>query len=900
MANLLKKILIGGAIGIAVVVVLAWLLLSSSILSGMRGDLVARLLSTQIGQHVEIADGVDIDFRPTPRVEVRGIEMPESDTPGLGQVKVGRIEFFPNLSALSDRKVEVSQLSISGVHVDIKTDGKPAASDTSASEAMPSEKAATMALDKIFGPIITDRQIHFADIGLTYADEKNGFEVDLELVDVAVVQGSEGAPITLDASGTMNGQDITVSANVPLSEPFEGAIAFGDNTIKFDGLPDGGSYENGFSANLKGDIKNLGQLLEIAKLQQAHQGTADLSAVFISRDGKQSLNDIVVSIAFEGGQSLEVAGSLGELASKDDDDIGVDIQLYTSQNRPAPAKERRDLVLTAFNTSIRAEPGKAPYHQMTISTNGFVLQTGGFGPPPIELSGISRTPDGLLKLGKVLINVGPEGDPFLILNGSVGDALRLQDVVVDADLDMPGTNLFGLQYYKGSDALGQLTGGFRLEGDTKELRLTDLQAQSKNTDIWSMDVTGQVGNAIKLKDVALDIKADIPSTANLLQALGLEPIATEKVSLDVALDSDGTDWKTKTSLDVADSNLDIEINAHLTRDDREVTGTVTSDLIDRDDLENVLKATVALQELHRKLKEQADAEAAKEPKLENVATEPGEPTGQNLTNVTLEPIASVLLVADSSLKIDVDIKEITGPKGSSALQTSITKQGAKIAMERAKFEFAGMSFDAGWDIDLDAEPDLVNLSGSTSGLALETVMRQLKVKKGATGTLSADFELSGSYDSVSSFLETVSGTATLGLHSGSIDTQLLDIAGMGVLPWVFHKKKGKTAPLTCIRAPLEAENGRVTSTAMVVETGEVQVVVYGDIDFANKTLNLAGQPRRIGKPLSRSPWPFTLQGPFSDPKTKVGDGPRRLKRADGKDKMPARRTPCVPDIYQLQ
>ena len=65
-------------------------------------------------------------------------------------------------------------------------------------------------------------------------------------------------------------------------------------------------------------------------------------------------------------------------------------------------------------------------------------------------------------------------------------------------------------------------------------------------------------------------------------------------------------------------------------------------------------------------------------------------------------------------------------------------------------------------------------------------------------------------------------------------------------------------------------------------------------------MDISGQPRKIGEPLSRSPWPFTAKGSMAKPKIKVKDGPRRMKRSDGADTMPAKRKACVPDILQLQ
>ena len=150
------------------------------------------------------------------------------------------------------------------------------------------------------------------------------------------------------------------------------------------------------------------------------------------------------------------------------------------------------------------------------------------------------------------------------------------------------------------------------------------------------------------------------------------------------------------------------------------------------------------------------------------------------------------------------------------------------------------------------------------------------------------------------FLATLDGTANVSMRNGSIDSQLLDLAGLGVVPWLFSKDRGAAATIVCARAPLQISNGRFSTKQAVVETDRVQIVVFGNVDLKRKTLDITGQPRRIGKPLSRSPWPFTAVGPIAKPKIKVKDGPRRLRRSDGASTMPQRRKICVPDILQLK
>jgi hypothetical protein len=87
---------------------------------------------------------------------------------------------------------------------------------------------------------------------------------------------------------------------------------------------------------------------------------------------------------------------------------------------------------------------------------------------------------------------------------------------------------------------------------------------------------------------------------------------------------------------------------------------------------------------------------------------------------------------------------------------------------------------------------------------------------------------------------------------------------------------------------------------MVLETQDIQMVAWGSLDWARNRIDLRAEPRPIGKPLARSPWPFTVNGALSDPTFKLLVGGRRMKRTDGADTMPAKRVKCKPDILQLK
>ena len=163
---------------------------------------------------------------------------------------------------------------------------------------------------------------------------------------------------------------------------------------------------------------------------------------------------------------------------------------------------------------------------------------------------------------------------------------------------MPTASLFGTEVFEDADALGRITGAFRLSGNAQVLEISELNAASHGTDLWHLSITGAVKNALNFGDVALNVEADIPSAADLLEALGLARVDDAgPVTLAAGLNSQGTHWETAVQVGIAAS--DLQLKGELDADDPYpvVRGSVESDLIQIDHLRDVIAATVELARL---------------------------------------------------------------------------------------------------------------------------------------------------------------------------------------------------------------------------------------------------------------------------------------------------------------
>ncbi|CUH47585.1 AsmA family protein [Ruegeria atlantica] len=877
-----KGILICCAVAF-VAVFAAWLFLSSALFSSVRTTFVENLISKKLGQEVRIEDEVRLGIGRQLQVSAAGLELPGSQNADVKLAAIDEIEFEVSARDLWNSKLSLSGLSLSGVHLNLITDKDGFGNWQSISQPEAEAGKPANSPTPLLAGILTDRKIDLTDIAILYQNDLNGLELDLQLPELLLKRDTETDVATAVGAGSLNGESFDLNATFPAEDPFQLAMNFEQISIVAEEVP----QENGLQVATTVEIAELGQLLDILKLSRVLEGKGSIGATFTSVDGVARIDDLSVLADLDGGQSLSLTGQIGELGNPEDVSLTTRIRLYPEDAEPAPAASRYDLKLIAVDMVIDSVPGQVPQRQMVIKTNGFTLDTSGEGPPPIKFSELSRTPEGALKVGNINLRIGNPADPFVILNGSVDDALQLQGISAEGLMDIPASSLISPELFGPDDQLGRFSGDFHLDGDINQLSLTNLDGKTSDTDVWNLEVHGTVKNVLKFEDLDLAIDVAVPSGADLLKALSLERVQTGQARLEINLVSEGTDWNASANVEVAESVLKIVADLDDATSDPVLKGSIESDLIKIDQIRTIIQAAAQLRKL-----------GGTESNEEDVNHE-ADDTGP-LTDVTLKPIGRSVLLSGMDMDVDIDLRHIEGAKGISSLQSELTLTENELKAGPLKFEYGGAQFDVSGQMDLSNDARLLTLTGKAGGWQLDDILHGLKFKKGASGTIYADFSVTGGTDSLKHFANSMSGNATVSLRDGSIETQLLDLAGLGVLPWVFTKEKQKVAPIVCLRAPISISNGSISTKQTTLETDHVQVVVFGGVDVAGKFLDLNLQPRKIGEPLSKSPWPVTLKGPLAKPKIKVKDGPKRLKRSDGADKMPAKRKLCVPDILQLR
>jgi hypothetical protein len=196
----------------------------------------------------------------------------------------------------------------------------------------------------------------------------------------------------------------------------------------------------------------------------------------------------------------------------------------------------------------------------------------------------------------------------------------------------------------------------------------------------------------------------------------------------------------------------------------------------------------------------------------------------------------------------------------------------------------------------------------------------------AHGKLRGQFNVTGNRNSAKAFVNSMAGSATISMSNGTVATSLLELAGLGIFPWLFSAElnQGYTN-IVCAVVPLKIKSGRVSTGSTVIETLRVQMVIGGNLDWKNETIALRAEPRPVGRPLARSAWPIEVTGSVTSPKLNLTPGGNKRPKSEaqaGKKKTlklgifsgakkksksqdetvspSPQRMPCKPDILQVQ
>ncbi len=921
-------------------------MIESRAFNSWRSELLAEALTIQMGQQVEVEGDVSVSLGFPTRIVMTEVRIPSATMPQVDLAQLDTLSLEANPAELLQGVLDFDRLRVSGliVHL-IRTEDHRNnwSQDGQGGTQVSASQSSSTASDSDWYGMASDlvnfvrlRSEAFTSVQILFEDQGTNFLFDFNLEEMTFHRDATSQRLLVESKGSVNTSPFKFSGDYAQNGPFTTSIALAGTTFTYNGASKLDKERQISEAQLVFDTAEIGDLLKVLKLERSLEGHAELRAA-IRHDGNMiDITDSTAEMVFKGGQRIAASGRIGDLKKLDDMEVEVRVQLYPDGRQPFQARKLSEIRVLGAEATLIGKNGKIFVDDATTHTNAFNYSLDEIG--PISVDRIRRTDDGHLSLSDVSIQAGPPNRPILKATGSIEDFLAGRSFEFDGIFSAPMTLLFpGLDDVSGVQ-FGGVNAEFRVDDESGFPRLARFSAYNVASDLWSMTAEAQSGSDQSPKSLDLDLSVDIPDGVAFFRALGAKEADYSNFALTIAGQADQNGLASNIEATAGKSTLSTSLALTRQVDRTRLDGKVTSEDVLVDDLR---RAVAGIVEFNRAFsRQEAEGSGAArdrnrvelqplvlpktEATLEEVLLDPDIlPMVLPQEEITLEALLAedgveplILSERDLSIKdmldlktlflhtdvdVAIEIEKISGVHGVTRISSVLEATGGKASLGPVNFKYGGGFIDAEASMDLLNSPDKVRVKGSTGGWDIGKILASLGKDVTANGVLNGNFDLSGSQKSTGKFLNSMRGDVALRISSGSIATSLIELAGMGILPWLFsEERRQRYTRIECLEAPLRFDAGKVSFKNLVMETGKVQLVARGDMDWVRDAISVRAEPRAIGRPLSRSPWPITIAGRLSDPKFKLLIGGVRASRSDGATQMPSRRTRCVPDILQLQ
>lgn len=884
------------------VITLAWLALATPFFSQLRKSYIEDYLTAQIGQPLIVEGDVRVVIGRTTFVHVSKVRIPSSNIDDLNLAELNLLEWELNLPALLKRKIDLDNLTIDGLQANaitkadgttswIKRSPKPETpKEPEVDETEEPEVAQTLSGKPSIFSFLSDKTVTFTNIGLVSIDEKSGFEFVFNLESILLEQLENGNLVSVSGGGTVNDQEFTLDGKYPKGQPFTNTLIFGDIEVTYNGETIDAAQGGGYSAKLALDTGEIGEVFDVLGLERSFDGTGALSADITSQPGLLAIQNLQSVLDLSKGQQITIDGNVNNVIDRSGFDIKVQARLHPEGQPPANADTLKDLKLTRIDAHIVNQDDALEFKKLVVRTNAFEQGLSKVG--PISIGRVYKTEQQTLGLEDVHIQAGPNGAPYIVASGGIGDIFKFKSVDLQGTLAGSADLLLKTLSKEDVAKFGSISAEFKVSDQAGHLGLTELRATTKDTDLWSLGADISVEDVTELDGLKAAIGIAISDTANFLDVLKLDPVDIGAVEFAVSLEGQATAADLELLFNAGKSDLKTTVSFDLSKEINVIRGDILSNRIRLEDLRDGTRVLVQLSESGKPY----DPEKKEQP-----APDDGPP----IQPLVLEEKNGLLdlerILTETDLEIGLELKEFVGDAGTSSMSSKFVAKEGQIEAGPLELYYGPGFFKVTASMDAIENPKLVKVKGSTSGWDFGKLLDAVGLGIDAHGTLSAAFDVAGNATSGKAFINSMTGPASLNMGGGSIATSLLELAGLGIFPWLFSEElAARQTEIVCVKAPVWVQAGNVSFKSIVAETRRVQLVINGNVNWVGDSIKIRGEPRRVGDPLARSAWPFDVTGKLSDPKFKLDVGGSRSVRADGADEMPANRVPCQQDILQLE
>jgi uncharacterized protein involved in outer membrane biogenesis len=407
---------------------------------------------------------------------------------------------------------------------------------------------------------------------------------------------------------------------------------------------------------------------------------------------------------------------------------------------------------------------------------------------------------------------------------------------------------------------GQVDSPLALQNPRQPYRL-DLSARAGE---MRARVHGSLPEPLQMEDVAVDFELSGPDLAQLYQFAGIVLPTTPPFALQGDLVRHGNRYSYRGfSGKVGDSDIAGDAQIELGRERPRLTARLKSRVLDFDDLAGFVGGTPS----------SGDGETASAEQQRQAAARRA--SGKRLPSTPIR--------LDRLRSMDADVQLTAGRVISPRLPLETMNAHLKLVdgvmrIDPLDFGAAGGRLASKVRLDARAAPAKFQLDTSVQQLDLPKLMPRVEKLRESLGTIVGVIQFEGQGDSTATVMASANGSISVIMGEGRVSNLLLEIAGLDIAESLkFLIGKDRQITVRCAYADFGIEDGVAEARAVAFDTTDTALLVRGDIDFRDESLDLTLLP----KPKDMSPLsirtPLKIGGTLADPSFGLKGGPFLLR-----------------------
>ncbi|WP_428673808.1 AsmA-like C-terminal region-containing protein [Roseibium sp.] len=830
-----RRVLISLAFAGAGLVGFVLLALYSGVLLPLRQLYAEHILQSIVDRKVKVGGPVAITLSDTIRVSIRDAQIANDSQEAYSRL-FQEVTLDVSYGVLLAGEADIHSFGMYGATVDV--------SPVSA-EAGPEEFSENRwDLAKIPSEILKNpisNNLVLSDVLVMYRDKANGWDESITIdtlrferqpgakdIKVSLVAEANGYPISVD------GQIFDDPANA-LLKTFASSVVMPSLKAEFDGRIDISKDIASMEARLSAGSPAVHDLLGAFGYETSLEAEGEVQVELKGALDRLSAENLSASLETKLGDRYTLAGRVGNLALAS----GIDTRFAGSLAPPETPSKGSDavVVLTGFSGKLVGDWSSLRVRETHVYSNIAALDLEELG--PISIGRIVKRPDDRIALEDIRILDGPipQQSP-IVLTGRVEDALAASGVRIDGTFRFPTSHLLELDVPEIA-ALGAVAGTVALSDEDGLLGLTQLEGGIEGSDLISAAFSLNVP-ALRLIDrFQFETEIGIPDLVAYGTAIGAE------------ISGATTSLVFKGKAELVSNGMSMDGLLHLGSSDVELAATFQ-------DVEDAEKAKHTKFHASGSLSSVRFSLSEFDPLLDILAYS-GPP---DLKNIEIDRSDFDNLIVDVS--VDISELDVDGKKAGD-LQGDIHLEDRILSLKDFSLRFLSGAVKGNFSFNLSSDAPSLSAQGRIEKFNLARLLKELGITSPVTSTVYSSFDINAGTTSSAGFLKTMSGRVTTSLWGGNIPTEMIDLAGLNLVSWLFPPEDKQSGKFVCAVLPFSFKNGVASGKAIIIETGNVQLIGEGSVDFRDETLDLKFAPRPKRRQAVDVISPFEVKGQLGKP-----------------------------------